>query len=104
MSYDSILTVKESTVQMGAFNDRIYLMSLAENNGREIVNELIDMAVAEDLSKIFAKVPESCVLPFLSSGFEKEAVVPEMFPGDNGVFLSFLPLPLAEGAKYKKRA
>ena len=47
------------------------------------------MAVAEDLSKIFAKVPESQALHFLSCGFEKEAEVPDMFDGDDGVFLSF---------------
>lgn len=89
MLHDSILTVKKSTVQMGAFNDRIYLMTLAEDDGPEIVDELINMAVTEDLSKIFAKVPESRALPFLSCGFEKEASVPGMFGDDDGFFLSF---------------
>ncbi|NDV23820.1 putative beta-lysine N-acetyltransferase [Desulfovibrio sp. JC022] len=89
MSHDSILTVGKSTVQMGAYNDRIYLMSLAAEDGPEIVDELISMAVTEDLSKIFAKVPKSQVLPFLSCGFEKEAQVPGMFSSDDGVFLSF---------------
>ncbi|WP_419778292.1 putative beta-lysine N-acetyltransferase [Maridesulfovibrio sp.] len=74
---------------MGGYNDRIYLMSLAAEDGPEIVDELINMAVAEDLSKIFAKVPASKSLPFLSSGFEKEAVVPDMFDGEDGLFLSF---------------
>jgi putative beta-lysine N-acetyltransferase len=89
MLRDSILTVGNSTIQMGAYNDRIYLMSLAAEDGPAIVDEIINMAVAEDLSKIFAKVPESQALHFLSCGFEKEAEVPDMFDGDDGVFLSF---------------
>ncbi|ACS81365.1 putative beta-lysine N-acetyltransferase [Maridesulfovibrio salexigens] len=89
MLHDSILTVGNSTIQMGAYNDRIYLMSLAAEDGPAIVDEIINMAVAEDLSKIFAKVPESQALHFLSCGFEKEAEVPDMFDGDDGVFLSF---------------
>ncbi|WP_320006365.1 putative beta-lysine N-acetyltransferase [Maridesulfovibrio sp.] len=89
MSHDSILTVGKSTVQMGDYNDRIYLMSLAAEDGPEIVEELVNMAVAEDLSKIFAKIPASKSVPFLSGGFEREAVIPGMFEGDDGLFLSF---------------
>lgn len=89
MLHDSVLTVGKSSIQMGAFNDRIYLMSLADEDGPEIVDELINMAVTEDLSKIFAKVPKSQALPFLSCGFEKEAHVPGMFRNEDGFFLSF---------------
>ncbi|WP_320174661.1 putative beta-lysine N-acetyltransferase [Maridesulfovibrio sp.] len=89
MLHDSILAVGNSTIQMGAYNDRIYLMSLAAEDGPKIVDEMIHMAVAEDLSKIFVKVPVSQALHFLSCGFEKEAEVPDMFDGDDGVFLSF---------------
>lgn len=88
MLHDSILTVGKSTIQMGNYNDRVYLMSLASEDGPEIVDKLIDMAVAEDLSKLFVKIPASKSLPFLSSGFEKEAKVPNMFDGDDGLFLS----------------
>lgn len=86
MLHDSVLTVGKSSIQMGAFNDRIYLMSLADEDGPEIVDELINMAVTEDLSKIFAKVPKSQALPFLSCGFEKEAHVPGMFRNEDGFF------------------
>ncbi|WP_421902960.1 putative beta-lysine N-acetyltransferase [Maridesulfovibrio sp.] len=89
MLHDSILTVGNSTIQMGPYNDRIYLMSLSAEDGPDIVDEIINMAVSEDLSKIFAKVPKSQSLDFLSCGFEKEAQVPNMFDDDDGVFLSF---------------
>lgn len=93
MSHDSILTIGNSDIQVGTFNDRIYLMSLSEEDVPEIVEDLIGMAANDDLSKIFAKIPESHEAPFLASGFEKEAVVPDMFAEDDGVFLSFYRYP-----------
>lgn len=93
MSHDSIITIGRSRVQVGPFNDRIYLMSLFPEDGLGIVNELINMAVRKDLSKIFAKVPQSLAVPFLSCGFEKEAEVEGLFPGEHGVFLSFYRYP-----------
>lgn len=93
MSHDSIIAVGNSAVQMGSFNDRIYLMTLSPKDGPEIVDELINMAVADDLSKIFAKIPESQAVPFLSCGFEKEARVPDLFPDADGVFMGFYRYP-----------
>ncbi|WP_415713281.1 putative beta-lysine N-acetyltransferase [Maridesulfovibrio sp.] len=91
MLYDSIVSVGQSRVQIGSYNDRIYLMSYAVEDCKNInlADELIDIAVQEDLSKIFAKVPAEYMVPFLSCGFEQEALVPGMFGDDDGVFLSF---------------
>lgn len=93
MSHDSIIAVGNSSVQMGSFNDRIYLMTLSPEDGPEIVDELINMAASDDLSKIFAKIPESQAVPFLSRGFEKEALVPNLFPDADGVFMGFYRYP-----------
>ncbi len=93
MSHDFVKTLGDSNIQFGSFNDRIYLMSLADEDAPEIVEDLISLAVNEDLSKIFAKVSESQAGFFLSSGFEREAVVPHMFEGEDGVFLSFYRYP-----------
>lgn len=95
MSADAIATIGRSRVQIGSFNDRIYLLSLApEDRGEaDLVDALINIAAREDLSKIFAKVPASCVGPFVSGGFEKEAHVPGMFGDEDGVFLSFYRYP-----------
>lgn len=95
MSPDQVITIGRSLVQIGPFNDRIYLMSLEAADCKEIdmVDVLINAAVREDLSKIFAKIPAAHALPFLSCGFEKEAVVPKMFGEDEGYFLSFYRYP-----------
>ena len=89
MLHDSIVKIGRSNIQIGNYNDRIYLMSLFPEESPEIVNRLINMAVNEDLSKIFAKVPQSLSIPFLSGGFEPEAEVPGMYTDEDGVFLSF---------------
>ncbi|OEU65436.1 MAG: putative beta-lysine N-acetyltransferase [Desulfovibrio sp. S3730MH75] len=93
MLHDSIVKVGQSTMQVGSFNDRIYLMSLAPEDGPTIVDELADLAASKDVSKIFAKIPESQAVSFLSCGFEKEAEVPNMFDGEAGVFLSLYRYP-----------
>ncbi|WP_163352443.1 putative beta-lysine N-acetyltransferase [Desulfovibrio sp. JC010] len=95
MSHDSIINIGRSRVQIGPHNDRIYLMSLVPDDCDEInlVDVLINAAVREDLSKIFAKVPAAYMIPFLSSGFEKEAEIPGMFGEDDGAFLSFYLAP-----------
>ncbi|WP_320172287.1 putative beta-lysine N-acetyltransferase [Maridesulfovibrio sp.] len=89
MSHDSVFLLGRSCVQCGPFNDRIYLMSLFPEDGPGIVDELFDMAASRDLSKIFAKVPRSLASPFVADGFEMEAEVPGMYPGEDGVFMSF---------------
>ncbi|WP_027723343.1 putative beta-lysine N-acetyltransferase [Maridesulfovibrio zosterae] len=93
MSHDLIVKIGRSNIQIGDYNDRIYLMSLFPEESPEIVNRLINMAVDRDLSKIFAKVPKSLSTHFLSGGFEKEAEVPGMYPDEDGVFLSFYRYP-----------
>ncbi|WP_031482690.1 putative beta-lysine N-acetyltransferase [Maridesulfovibrio frigidus] len=93
MLHDSVVKVGQSTIQVGPFNDRIYLMSLAPEDGPAIIDELTDIAASKDVSKIFAKIPESQAVPFLSCGFEKEAEVPNMFDGEAGVFLSLYRYP-----------
>ncbi|WP_319761066.1 putative beta-lysine N-acetyltransferase [Maridesulfovibrio sp.] len=89
MSHDSILKVRNSIIQMGDYNDRIYLMSLSPEDEPYIVEELVSMAATKDLSKIFVKVPDAHASSFLDNGFEKEAHVPGMFGADDGHFLSF---------------
>lgn len=95
MPSDAIATIGRSRVQIGPFNDRIYLLSLAPEDRGEgsLVDALIDTATREDLSKIFVKVPASCAHPFLSCGFEQEARVPDLFGDEDGIFLSFYRYP-----------
>ncbi|WP_432737453.1 putative beta-lysine N-acetyltransferase [Maridesulfovibrio sp. FT414] len=90
MSHDAIVNIGRSSIQIGKFNDRVYLMSFAEEESEDVnlVDSLIEAAVHEDLSKIFAKVPDSHAPMFLSRGFEQEAFVPGMYGSNDGVFLS----------------
>ncbi len=93
MLHDSVVKIGQSILQVGPFNDRIYLMLLAPEDGLTIVDELTNIAASKDVSKIFAKIPESHAASFLSRGFEKEAEVPNMFDGEDGVFLSLYRYP-----------
>ena len=69
-----------STIQHGPFNDRIYLMRLAEEEAtREFPARLIALANQKEYSKIFAKVPHNLATDFLLAGFAEEARIPCFF-------------------------
>lgn len=85
---DKIEKIRNSTIQHGKFNNRIYLMELAENDCPDIINELDELAHQNDYTKIFAKVRETFVDDFVDNGYEYEALIPGFFEnGDKAYFL-----------------
>lgn len=79
--YDRIETIGSSRVQHGKYNDRVYLMHLAEEDGATLLPQIDALAAEHHYSKIFAKVQEHFADAFLAAGYRKEAEVPRFFDG-----------------------
>jgi putative beta-lysine N-acetyltransferase len=81
MLKDRIEEYQSSIIQHGPYNDRIYLMRLADHPPADFPQQLISLAEAKDYSKIFAKVPGDAATAFLEAGFVLEAEIPGFFQG-----------------------
>ncbi len=80
--------MKNSVVQHGSFNDRIYLMKLDKEDFPGIFDELASLQKRFGYSKIFAKVPPYAVPAFLKEGYSLEARIPFFYNGElEGAFL-----------------
>ncbi len=99
---DTIETFGNSTLQHGEHSDRVYLMSLAQEDIPEIVTYIDGLAVSEDYTKIFAKVPSPAAAPFLDNGYRTEARIPGFFNGRHEALL--LGKYLCRERKTEKRA
>ncbi len=87
---DKVEEFQGSTIQHGPYNDRIYLMRLADRTSADFPQQLISLAEAKGYSKIFAKVPEEASADFMQAGFVKEAEIPGFFSGrTNAFFLGY---------------
>lgn len=90
MSQDIIENHKESVIQHGSYNDRIYLIKLVSEPSIGYPHELIDLAKKNNYSKIFAKIPEGNAEMFFKAGFLEEARIPAFYSGrEASVFLGF---------------
>ena len=80
---------KNSLLQHGHFNDRIYLMKLDEQDFPEVLKDLAALQQQYAYSKIFAKIPPFAVSGFLSEGYSLEARVPFFYDGElEGAFMA----------------
>lgn len=85
---DVIETMRNSIIQHGPANDRVYLMKLHPDDSPDIVAQLDELASSRGYSKIFAKVPRWNVDRFVAAGYEPEAAIPGFFPdGDAACFM-----------------
>lgn len=86
---DEIAHLGNSVLQHGAYNNRIYLMKLAEDDYPGILNYLDQLALDHGYQKIVVKIPGWAKAGFLAKGYQKEAYIPGFFNGvDDGYFLS----------------
>ncbi|MFT6987115.1 MAG: putative beta-lysine N-acetyltransferase [Psychromonas sp.] len=89
-SKDIIENFEGSVIQHGRYNDRIYLIKLASEAPATTPCNLIDLAIKNNYSKIFAKVPECHSEMFFAAGFEEEARIPAFYDGKiTAVFIGF---------------
>ena len=89
VDFDRIETFGNSTIQHGAYNDRVYIMDLAPEDYPDILQEFDQLCTAQGYTKAFAVVPESLAEGFKEHGFRTEARVPGLFRGkDAGMFFT----------------
>lgn len=86
--YDKITKAGSSLIQHGKYNDRIYLMKLAEDDFPGIIKHLDILANEEKYSKIFAKVPGYAGELMKENGYVIEASVPKLYnDSEDGLFM-----------------
>lgn len=96
---DRTTYIGRSHVLHGPLSDRAYLTKLASEDAQTIVGALDQLAADNEYGRIFAKVPQSRVVPFHEAGYVTEALVPGMFPDrdgtgrEHGHFVSRFPDP-----------
>lgn len=78
---DTIETFAGCTIQHGAASDRVYLMHIGPDAGNDLPQQLFNKATTHGYSKIFAKVPDDRVSPFLTAGYTSEATVAGFYNG-----------------------
>lgn len=104
---DTIVTLGSSLIQHGTFNDRIYLLKLAQADFPQIITELDRLAQSKGYSKIFAKIPADVKDAFLEQGYTAEAVIPHFYNGRQtayflGKYFSSERKTAKDGAEVKK--
>ena len=81
---DKVESLRNSVIQHGSFNDRIYLIHLSPLDYDSILEDLEKIVQENGYSKIFAKIPSCQKENFLSSGYREEAYIPGFFDGSKG--------------------
>ena len=83
---DRLEKIGGSLIQHGKFNDRIYLMSLDNNDYPGILHHMESIADENRYSKIFAKIPTYALEGFRDAGYITEAKIPGFFAQQTDAF------------------
>jgi putative beta-lysine N-acetyltransferase len=78
---DKLVKIGESLLQHGEFNNRIYLMKLAESDIEKVFSFISELLYENSYSKVFAKVPAKFESAFLEKGYSQEARIPGFYNG-----------------------
>jgi len=86
--FDKVETLSKSTIQHGTNNDRVYLMKLhPEEDMENLIEQLHNLAIQKQYTKIFAKIPKRYEGVFQDQNFNLEAEIPGLYNGrENGCF------------------
>lgn len=79
---DEITAIGDAVIQHGPLSRRIYLMKLGKADPEYLIPVLETIAQSRNYTKIFAKVPQSAVAPFLQASYHIEARVPGFYGND----------------------
>lgn len=103
---DKIEKIKNSLIQHGKENDRVYLMKLSADDDFDEINFLIEKKAKEEgYSKLFYKLKEKYEQEVLEHGFKVEAKVPKFFSGvDDALFCAKFLKPEREFLSEKEKA
>jgi putative beta-lysine N-acetyltransferase len=77
---------KESVIQHGEHNNRVYLIRLDAEDFPEIIERINLLARENHYTKLFCKVPSWAAPEFFSNGFMMEAHIPGFYRGEEDVF------------------
>jgi len=77
---------KGSVIQHGKLSDRVYLMKMHDSDFPGIVTIIDNLAIEQNYSKVFCKVPWWAVPAFFSYGYITEAIIPEFYNNKDDVF------------------
>lgn len=92
--WDTCERIKNSWIQHGKSNNRVYLMKLATEDLLDIIPRIELLARERGYTKIISKVPESALSQFLEAGHKEEARIPGFYQGQEAaVFLARYLLP-----------
>jgi len=87
---DKVERFRNSLIQHGRENDRVYLMKLADADMPGLVPSLIRYAHLAGYGKIFAKVPAKHSDAFVDKGFRLEGEIPAFYNNTRGAaFLGY---------------
>jgi putative beta-lysine N-acetyltransferase len=70
-----------SFIQHGKASDRVYLMKVDPADVPPIIEEIEQLAEANDYGKLFCKVPAPAAKVFAQAGYREEARIPRFFNG-----------------------
>jgi putative beta-lysine N-acetyltransferase len=86
---DSVITYGKSLLQHGTFNNRVYIITLAEDDLPGIIGFADDLAETKGYTKIIGKIPTSAGELFSQAGYIIEASIPEFYQGkEEAVFMA----------------
>lgn len=86
---DTIEVIGKSLVQHGKNSDRVYLMKLCREDYPGIINDIYNLACANNYSKIFIKVPKWAQEGFELAGYMVESCIPCFYNGQqDGLFMA----------------
>lgn len=83
---DVVIPWGKSLLQHGSFNDRVYLMKLAEEDFPGIIDYIETLCQENGYSKVFAVIPQPFFPQFKLKGYAMEAFVPGYFQGKVDAF------------------
>lgn len=89
MMFDVVEKWRNTTIQHGPENNRVYIIHLSREDFPEIIGAMDALAEEKGYEKIFAKVPATLSPGFEMGGYRREAFVPGFYRGlEDAVFLS----------------
>ena len=76
---NGIINYNNSTIQYEENNNRAYLVKLSDISTESVIHYIEKLAKEKQLGKIFCKLPENSISPFLEKGYQIEAQVPNFY-------------------------
>lgn len=86
--FDRIEQFGSSLIQHGPANQRVYLMTLADQDLPDLPIRLIEFARERGYTKVFSKIPQSALAVFRASGYEIEGKVEGYFRGGASAYFA----------------